>query len=149
MEEMVLMPEFSHFLPIYNSSHCFKQLTGLIGFTDRCHGSFLYRMTMPFTSQQEFNHKVSRLFSEPERLVMGEETAVQASTRFTRAVKSLIARHPQETLIIVSHGTVISLFYQSVLGLDPYPFWEKLGLPSYLIFELPALDLIEVRTKIV
>ena len=106
------------------------------------------RLTAPYTSRFEFEHNVSRFFAEPDNLVFGEETAVQAATRFSNAVKGLMVRHPQETLIIFSHGTVISLFYQSVLGQDPYPFWKKLGLPSYLMYKLPGFELSEVCANI-
>jgi len=103
------------------------------------------RLTVPFTSQAEFEAGIARFFAQPEQLVLGEETAVQAETRFTTAVRGLAALHPQETLILVSHGTVISLFYQSVVGQDPFPLWRKLGLPSYLAFRLPDYSLAEIQ----
>ena len=106
------------------------------------------RLTVAFASQQEFEINVAHFFAQPERLVLGEETAAQAAIRFTHAVNRLTARHPQETLIMISHGTVISLFYQSILGKDPYPLWEKLGLPAYLIFNLPEFSLTEVQLQL-
>ena len=102
------------------------------------------RLNLPFTSRPEFKAGIARFFTEPEKQVLGEETAVQATTRFGRAVSALIDRFPQETLILVSHGTVISLFYQSIIDADPFPLWQKLGLPAYLVFSLPDLDLVKV-----
>jgi len=102
------------------------------------------RLTLPFASRPEFEAGIAQFFAEPDQLVLGEETAVQAATRFGQAIRALIAHFPQETLILISHGTVISLFYQYVLEADPFPLWRKLGLPAYLVFSLPELDLIEI-----
>jgi broad specificity phosphatase PhoE len=106
------------------------------------------RLTVPFSSRQVFEAEVARFFAEPDRLVMGEETATQASGRFGRAIAELVSRHPQETLIVISHGTVISLFYESKTANDPYPLWQGLNLPAYLVFSLPDLGLVEVVTEL-
>ncbi len=102
------------------------------------------RLSAAFTGKPEFEANVARFFAEPEQLVFGEETASQATNRFTKAVQQLVDLYPQETLILVSHGTVISLFYQTVRGENPYPLWQKLGLPSFLAFSLPDYALTEI-----
>jgi broad specificity phosphatase PhoE len=106
------------------------------------------RLTVPFSGRQEFEAEIARFFAEPDRLVLGEETAAQASVRFERAVAELVSHHPQETLIVISHGTVISLFYKSRTAKDPYSLWQALDLPAYLVFSLPEPELVEVVSEL-
>ena len=63
-------------------------------------------------SPQDFEEKVKSLFSNPENIAFGNESAAQAQARFHKAVTNLIAQHPGKTILMVSHGTVISLFLQ-------------------------------------
>lgn len=94
------------------------------------------RVTAPFyPTVEEFQAAVEHFFDSPDQLVFGEETADEASSRFARAVTDVLAQHPQQTVVIVTHGTVLSLFVSRLFGLDPYPFWEHLTLPSFVVLE--------------
>ncbi len=84
-----------------------------------------------------FERQVVRLFARPDRLVFGRETADQAHRRFADAVLGLLGGHPNKTLAVVSHGTVISLFVSRSVGLEPVPFWQSLGMPAYVVLRLP------------
>ncbi len=106
------------------------------------------RLTVPFTSRQEFESRVARFFAEPDQLVLGEESAVQASDRFKQSIAELVLRNHERTIIIISHGTVISLFYKLRTCRDPYTLWQELDLPSYLVFSLPSLELVEVVSRL-
>lgn len=46
-------------------------------------------------------------------------------------------RHPVGNIIIVAHGTVITLFVSRRAGLEPFPFWKRLALPSFVVLSLP------------
>jgi broad specificity phosphatase PhoE len=97
-----------------------------------------------FASQQDFVAAVGRLFNEPDVLVFGNETAVQARVRFDTAVSQQINQHPNDTLAIVSHGTVMTLFTTHCNPqLDISPFWQGLTLPCALIFTLPNFQLLQ------
>jgi broad specificity phosphatase PhoE len=97
-------------------------------------------------SQQEFHASVSALFDHPSQVVFGAECADQAYARFSDAVATLLAEfaaHPGG-LVIVSHGTVISLFTAARSNLPAYPIWQSLGLPSAVIFgRLPDGNLVD------
>jgi broad specificity phosphatase PhoE len=74
--------------------------------------------------------------------VLGEETAVTAFKRFDTAVRQQIAAYPDDTLAIVAHGTVISLFISRYNGfVEPFSFWQSLTLPSAFLLTLPDLCL--------
>ncbi|MFM8319820.1 MAG: histidine phosphatase family protein [Chloroflexota bacterium] len=105
------------------------------------------RRSAGFGTPEQFQADVQRFFAHPEQLVFGEETARAAQARFTFAIAGLLQANPAQTLAVVAHGTVISLFSQP--HLDPgdaaavYRFWQQLGLPSIVVFELPGLRLLE------
>jgi len=82
-------------------------------------------------SQAEFEDKIRGLFAHPERPVFGLETAQQALDRFSAALGSIMVAYPDQNVAIVSHGTVISLYYGALTGEDAYQFWRRLGLPSF------------------
>lgn len=96
------------------------------------------RRTTPWLDAPEFAAQVARCFAQPSTLVLGEETADQAHSRFAAAVDGLVAAHPGRTLAVVAHGTVISLYVARANGLDPLPLWQQLALPSFVVLELPT-----------
>jgi broad specificity phosphatase PhoE len=86
-------------------------------------------------SQEAFEASVKAFFEQPGQLVFGDETADQAHTRFTQAVEVIQERYPgQAPLVIVTHGTVISLFVARTCGVDPFCLWKSLKLPCMVIF---------------
>ena len=100
------------------------------------------RANVPFLSQPAFREAVAEFFARPDELVFGNETAQQARQRFTQAVEQIIAAHPDENIVIVAHGTVISLFAGHHAGIDPLRLWQRLGLPSYIVLSLPDFHLL-------
>ncbi|MDY6876012.1 MAG: histidine phosphatase family protein [Chloroflexota bacterium] len=58
----------------------------------------------------DYETVIARLFAEPEISIAGLETAAQAAERVTRCIKELVAIHPEQTLAVVSHGLLATLF---------------------------------------
>jgi broad specificity phosphatase PhoE len=102
------------------------------------------RENVGFLSSEEFEASIARFFGNPGDLVFGQETAGQALERFAGAVASVLDAHPGGNVVIVAHGTVITLFVAGAAGLEPFPFWKSLGLPSFVVLTLPELDLVTV-----
>lgn len=86
----------------------------------------------------QFESAVENFFAQPDKLVFGDETAYAALERFTQAVDRVLARHPAESLAIVTHGTVMALFVQARCGIEPFPFWRALRMPAWITLELPG-----------
>ncbi len=105
------------------------------------------RRSVPIVSQEEYRAAAASLFQSPEDLVFGEETALQAGERFSLALNPVLEAS-NGTTVIVSHGTVISLFVAKHNRLDPLELWKQLGLPSYLVLSRPELQLLEVVTEV-
>ena len=106
------------------------------------------RSNVPFLSHDAFQTSIRDFFQRPDELVFGRETADQAHTRFYRAAHSILTEHRNKTVIIVTHGTVISLFVSRLTGTSDLELWDRLGLPSFVAMDLASNPLI-VRSKIV
>jgi broad specificity phosphatase PhoE/GNAT superfamily N-acetyltransferase len=92
----------------------------------------------------QFHDAVARLFAHPNELVFGRETAEQARTRFAGALEGALARYPEDNVAAIAHGTVLSLFLAHVAGLDAHAFWQRLGLPCFVVLSRPDLRLVTV-----
>lgn len=100
------------------------------------------RSRTPFMDRDHFEAAVARFFAAPEELILGDETAAQARQRFTRAVNEVIARQAAGDILIVTHGTVMTLFIAAASGVDPFPFWRELGMPCFVALSLPDLQVV-------
>lgn len=93
--------------------------------------------------EDAFRTAVTRLFAEPERLVLGRETAVAARTRFTHAIHAALAAWPADTLAIVTHGTVLALFLaHHNPALDALALWQELTLPCAFVLQRPSFAIV-------
>ncbi len=102
-----------------------------------------------FSTREQFEAQVVHLFERPGELILGNETADQAHARFASAIAAVVEQHPSGNLALVSHGTVLTLFVTRANGLDPAPFWKRLGLPSFVVLSLPGLGLLGVVESVV
>ena len=100
-----------------------------------------HRRSVPFfATRVEFEGRVEKLFQRPDQLVLGEETADQARARMAAAIAGVIDAGQTDS-IVVTHGTVMTLYAASVAGVQPMSFWRRLGLPSYVVLSLPSMDM--------
>ena len=98
-----------------------------------------HRENVPFLpSKEEFEEAVERFFRCPDLLVLGTETAEQSRERFSDAIHKVIDAG-QDDIIVVTHGTVISLYSANVAGVQTMEFWRRLGLPSYVVLAVPDM----------
>jgi len=102
------------------------------------------RDIVPFDTTEMFHQRIQRLFAEPSVVVYGTESADAAHARFEGAVRSIADAQPAGTLVVVAHGTVISLLVARANGFDPFPFWRGLGLPSAIVVNRASFELIEM-----
>ncbi len=91
-------------------------------------------------SREVFERKVRDVFARPAELVFGVETADQARRRFTMAVMRLVARTSGD-VVVVTHGTVMTLFVAEATGVEPFAFWKRQQMPFAVTLTLPDLRL--------
>ncbi len=96
------------------------------------------RSNVPHLATRAFISAVALLFKRPDELVLGRETAAAALERFARAVDAVLARHAGQDVAVVTHGTVLALYAAGPLGADPFALWRTMGLPSFVVLEMPG-----------
>ena len=104
------------------------------------------RTNVPYLPHDRFQASIRDFFQKPDELVFGKETADQAHTRFYEAVHLVLNEHRGKTVIIVTHGTVISLFVSRLTGSSALELWNMLGLPSFVAIDLGSNTLVVRNT---
>jgi broad specificity phosphatase PhoE len=99
--------------------------------------------------RDRFHDAVGRLFAHPDELVFGRETAEEARLRFASSLDRVLERHPSANIAVFAHGTVLSLYLAHIAGLDAHAFWQRLGLPCFVVLSCPDLRLVTVVENVV
>lgn len=89
-------------------------------------------------AREVFDERIRSLFARPSEQVFGTESADEARRRFTAALMRLIAS-TQDDIVVVTHGTVLTLFVAEATGVEPFTFWRRLALPCAVTLSLPEL----------
>ncbi len=100
-------------------------------------------------NKEQFEIKVKDFFENPDKLIFGRETANQALARFSKALTSAELDHPNKNIVIVAHGTVITLFVNQFNTIETFSFWRKLDLPSFVVLSLPQHKLVKLVEGVV
>ena len=88
------------------------------------------RRTIGWLAADDLDRGIRELFERPGEVVFGEESAAAALARFEAAVAGL-----PEPAVVVTHGTVLSLYAAPRIGRDVYELWGSLQLPD--VVEVP------------
>ena len=98
-----------------------------------------HRDNVPFfPTTQEFEQAIDEFFSQPSRLVLGSETASQARDRFTAAIDAVLEADSGDA-IVITHGTVMTLYLARVADIQPMSLWQELRTPCLVEVELPHI----------
>jgi broad specificity phosphatase PhoE len=92
----------------------------------------------------QFEAAVASVFRSPDELVLGSETADQAHRRFSESVERAMCSRAGGNVVVFTHGTVITLLVSRATGVDPYPFWQKLGMPAICVLSWPEMEILEL-----
>ena len=103
------------------------------------------RSSTPYSSREVFQQLIQDFFRNPERLVFGSETAAQSLVRFQEAVESVRKSYKDKIVMVVSHGTVISLFVSWLTGCDGFVLWQQLGLPSFVVLDMQSRTVLKTE----
>lgn len=98
-----------------------------------------------FKSGKDFEKAVQNFFDAPDELIFGDETANQAKTRFTKVTEEILSRHKKGNVIVVAHGTVITLFVAELIHEKAFEFWQKLGMPAFIVMALPEFKILRIE----
>ena len=91
------------------------------------------RPAMPITSREEHERTNQAVFATRSVPVLGRESADDALARFDSAIRRAFAStDPSHDLVVIAHGTVISLFTERYTGRDAFEIWRSLQCGDYL-----------------
>lgn len=103
------------------------------------------RSQSPHYARDDFHALMHKFFQHPDMLVFGNETANQALCRFQQAIDTVLISHVDKTVLVVTHGTVISLFVSDRTGYNGFDLWQQLGLPSFVVLDMKSKHLLEIK----
>jgi broad specificity phosphatase PhoE len=86
-----------------------------------------------FEREADFRASVQAAMNEPDKLLFGEETFTDARERLAEQLDTLLEQYPDETLAIVTHGTVMALFLAHISEQDIVSLWNSLDMPAYAV----------------
>ena len=102
------------------------------------------RPVLPKMVKTEYERVNAAIFADFDRQVLGVESARGALGRFSAALRGQLAETDEQTLVVITHGTVISLFAAAHNELDAFGLWKRLSCPSLVVMEVPAFGVVEV-----
>ena len=70
------------------------------------------------------------------------------STASKPRLDDVLKKQTTGNIAIVTHGTVLALFIAAHSQRKPFDLWREMGLPSYVIFSLPEMNLLEVVSRL-
>lgn len=86
-----------------------------------------------FLSDEEFLIQKKRQLTEHQSEVDGGESAEHALNRFKEGIEQIEKDHDGQTILVGSHGTVLSLYFADILNQmdQAYERWGKLPFCAY------------------
>jgi broad specificity phosphatase PhoE len=89
-----------------------------------------------------YEEVIARLFAEPETSVADLEPAARVAERVTDCIKTLVAAHPKQTLAIVSHGLLLTIFLAQMENRWPtVTEWRAVPFPGVAVLDTTAWHL--------
>ena len=104
----------------------------------------LDRPVLSLMSKAEYERKNAAIFADLDRRILGAESGRNALDRFSAAVGAELAWTEAQSLVVITHGTVISLIVGAHNEIDAFELWRKLACPSFVVLEVPSFSLREV-----
>lgn len=90
-----------------------------------------------------FKAAQQRFFAQPDQAPLpGWESAQAASARFYAAMEKIAGRHPvSESLAVVAHATVLTLYYAQLCGEPPsFAFWQTIGFAAVMVVDRATMQ---------
>jgi 2,3-bisphosphoglycerate-dependent phosphoglycerate mutase len=102
------------------------------------------RPALPVMTRAEHQRLNEAIFADPDRPALGTESARAALERFSVAVHQQVAQTDDQSVVIVTHGTVISLLVAAHNHMPAFELWRRLSCPSFVVLERQSLAVREI-----
>lgn len=86
---------------------------------------------------EEYKRLKSIVFSDFDKSESGWETVNRALSRFSKAVEEIDRKYENKVILIVAHGTVMSLYFANIQGKmdELFSRWKSLGFCEWGVVE--------------
>jgi broad specificity phosphatase PhoE len=102
------------------------------------------RPAQPITSTEEHRALNAPIFWNMEVRVTRMESGREALERFEAAVRGVLrSAGDDENVVIVTHGTVLSLFVSAHNPIDAFNLWATLDCSALVVLDASTLSLVE------
>ena len=92
-----------------------------------------------------FDELLRKFYEHPAEKVFGLETAQQAAERIEKAIEDCWKQGAGYDKVIVSHGTVMSLYVsRAVQEVTPFEFWKHLKMPTAIVTNMPPDKIVSI-----
>jgi broad specificity phosphatase PhoE len=108
----------------------------------------LHRSSVGWMASSGFVDGVRRSMADPSAAVFGDESLNQARERFEKGLALAAPASESDTVIAVTHGTVLAAYVAGRTGEDPFAIWRRLGLPAFAVLSKPHLRLETLVTSV-
>ena len=78
----------------------------------------------------EFDEMMQQAWQSPDAAPPGVESNLHAVARGLDVLKKLVARHPDQHIVIATHGNLMALMMNGLDGSYDYDFWRRLSFPD-------------------
>jgi len=95
-----------------------------------------------FENPEAWRQQFRTFFQKPHERCIGDESAVEATVRFSNALNGILSERWQETIAVVTHGTVLTLFTAAHNDISPFELWDSLALPSFVVLDSRTFKLV-------
>jgi broad specificity phosphatase PhoE len=113
------------------------EVKSLVGIVDIDYGK--WQGLSPEEAAAQYGSLYEKWLNSPQKVKFpGGESLADVRERVASAVNNLIAQHPEETIVIVSHKVVCQILILNLLDLDNSHFWQ-------IAQDVCAINLFEVR----
>ncbi|HET7657966.1 MAG TPA: histidine phosphatase family protein [Bacillales bacterium] len=106
------------------------------------------RTHMKYLPRNEYETIFKEYFANPSKRIVGNETAEDAAKRFDKAVKKVMKEDKERDIILITHGTVMSLFVNEDNDVDVFNLWNSLQLPSIIELSMPDFQIRKIVEEI-
>jgi broad specificity phosphatase PhoE len=97
----------------------------------------LDRPSLPIVSRDEHHRLNAPIFETRSVPVLGRESADAALRRFNAALaRAFTLTATSQPLVVITHGTVISLFVEQQTGRDAFEVWKSLECGEFVTLEV-------------
>ena len=92
----------------------------------------------------EFEQMIDEAWRSPDISPLGGESNVQAQARGVDVLKKIVARHPDQHIVVSTHGNLLALMVNGFNRSYGYDFWRCLSFPDVYRLEFDRDRLISI-----